>query len=72
MDRALGDWIPKSDFPPLRDAGGQDSRLTRTLKKKIALLFNAIGNVRLLLFKHWKIFINDSFDMFKVQTKKRI
>ena len=25
----------------------------------------------LLLFKHWKIFINASFDMFKVQRKKR-
>ena len=55
------------------DAGGQDSRLTRTLKKKIALNFtcHAIGNGRLLLFKHWKIFLNDSFDMLKVQTKKR-
>ena len=54
------------------DAGGQDSRLTRTLKKKIALNFtcHAIGNGRLLLFKHWKIFLHDSFDMLKVQTKK--
>ena len=46
MDRALGDWIPKSDFLPPRDAAGQDSRLMRTLKKKIVLHFTcpAIGN----------------------------
>ena len=40
--------ILKSDFLPPRDAGGHDSRLTRTLKKKIVRHFtcHAIGNSR--------------------------
>ena len=58
MDRALGDWIPKSDFPPLR-RGWPRFKADAYLEKKIALHFtcHAIGNGRLLLFKHWKILL---------------
>ena len=66
--------VPRSDFPPLR-RGWPRFKADAYLEKKHCSQFHLSCNWQwpfiAVYNKDWKIFLNDSFDILKVQTKKR-
>ena len=73
VDRALGDWILKSDFPPPPERETRVAKIQgwRVPWKKNCSPFHLSCNWQwpLLLFKHWKIFINDSLTCSKFKQR---